>query len=69
MKKTLLAIALAVAAMPLMFAAQGTQATAPAGTSSVAGKPATTHARKHRARKHVKKSVKTAPASAAPAQK
>ena len=61
MKKTLLAIALAVATMPLTFAAQGNKAVVPAhNTATVAGKPATRNIRKHHVRKHLKKTNRTA---------
>jgi opacity protein-like surface antigen len=69
MKKTLLAIALAVAAMPLAFAAQGAKTAVPAGTASVGAKPATRSVRKNHVRKHGKKSHKSITASSARVKK
>ena len=74
MKTTILAIALTVASMPLMFARGTHQAAAPAATSSAA-KTATRTATKSTA-KHTKKNVKKVTAakpattsSAAPVKK
>lgn len=64
MKKTLLAIGLAVAAMPLTFAAQA-PASAPAGQNNP-GKTATAPATTKKVKK-VKKTRKPAPASNAAA--
>ena len=67
MKTTILTIALALATMPLEFAAQ---TPAPAAPAPAASKPAATApvktTRKHH-NKAVKKTVKTAPASTVPA--
>ena len=59
MKKSLLAIALAVAATPFVFAAQAT------GTNS--GTPAQTTAAKKPAKKHVRKARKAKKAPTTPA--
>ena len=61
MKTTLLAIALTVASMPLMFA-QPTQA-APAGTTGSAAKPAAKSTAKHTTKKSSKKGTKHAAAA------
>ena len=68
MKTTILTIALALATMPLTFAAQTPAPTAPAAPAAT--KPAATAPVKTTKRHHVKaskKTVKTVPSSATPA--
>ena len=68
MKTTILTFALALATMPLTFAAAQTPASA--ATGATASKPAVTTAAKTTKKHHkkgIKKTVKTVPASTAPA--
>jgi hypothetical protein len=69
MKTTILTIALALATMPLTFAAQTPAPAAPATTSkpAVAAPAKTTKTAKKHHKKGVKKTVKTARATATPA--